>query len=99
MSQEEAPNFRSRLEESHTADLATGLLPIPRCPRRRWAKSPNDLDFSDFLALTEAVSAKNCFRDLTMTQAEIIRVVKNLHCSEGLARQIRSFVFEEDQEI
>lgn len=99
MSQEEAPNFRSRLEESHTADLATGLLPIPRCPRRHWAKSPNDLDFSDFLALTEAVSAKDCVRDLTMTQAEIIGAGKDLHCSEGLARQIRSFVFEEDQEL
>lgn len=69
MSQEEAPNFWCRLR-SRTADLATGLLPIPLCPRRRWAKSPNDLDLSDSLALTEKVSAKDCVLDFTMAQAE-----------------------------
>lgn len=99
MSQEEAPNFRRRLEESRTADLASGLLSVPLCPRRRWAKSPNDLDFSDFLALTEKVSAKDCLRDLTMAQPEKFRAGKDLQCSEGLARQICRLVLEEDLEL
>lgn len=99
MSQEETPNSRRRLEESRAADLASGLLPIPPCPRRRWAKSPHDLDFSDLLALTEKGSAKDCLRDLTMAQAEKIRAGKDLHCSEGLARQIRRLALEEDLEL
>lgn len=98
MSQEEAPNFWYRLEESRTADLATGLLPIPLCPSRRWAKSPNDLDFSDSLALTEKVSVKDCVLDFTMAQAEKIRAGEDLHCSEGLAGQILCLVLRKDLE-
>ena len=51
------------------------------------------------LAMWQQKSAEECRIDFAMAQAEKIRVGKDLHCSEGLARQIRRLVLEEDLDL
>lgn len=53
----------------------------------------------DLIALGERITSKECLDRFMSAQAEKFRAGKDLHCSEGLARQIRRLALEDDLEL